>query len=307
MLIPYILHQTVRIIYHNRENHKCININVKDRKGMSQSNKKFKNKKKNSTSTNHLFANFKKNKNTSNSERKLRNFPNSKINSRQKSENVFFKIENLNLNTISKTKNDLIDNKENININLYNNFNENEKEEKLEKEKKEKEEEKKKEKEKQHYIEIIKEKEQEISKLKNELERLKKISSKKNNIKNITMISMRPNYFRQEDKKNSFEINKSATIDKLSRITNKSPNQNSFLKGNSTLSSSCYSHRIAYFSPKGKNNYPYNNRNIDTSIGNKNSIDADISNYKCEVKEILDKILEKTKKIFGKISKVNKL
>ena len=121
------------------------------------------------------------------------------------------------------------------------------------------------------------------------------------------MISMRPNSFRQEDKKNSFEINKSATIDKLSRITNKSPNQNSFLKGNSTLSSSCYSHRIAYFSPKGKNNYPYNNRNIDTSIGNKNSIDADISNYKCEVKEILDKILEKTKKIFGKISKVNKL
>ncbi len=121
------------------------------------------------------------------------------------------------------------------------------------------------------------------------------------------MISMRPNSFRQEDKKNSFEINKSATIDKLSRITNKSPNQNSFLKGNSTLSSSCYSHRIAYFSPKGKINYPYNNRNIDTSIGNKNSIDADISNCRCEVKEILDKILEKTKKVFGKISKVNKL
>jgi hypothetical protein len=171
----------------------------------------------------------------------------------------------------------------------------------------EKEEEKKKEKEKQHYIEIIKEKDYEITKLKNELEHLKKIAAKKNNIKNITMISMRPNSFRQEDKKNSFEINKSATIDKLSRITNKSPNQNSFLKGNSTLSSSCYSHRIAYFSPKGKINYPYNNRNIDTSIGNKNSIEADISNYKCEVKEILDKIIEKTKKVFGKISKVNKL
>ena len=265
-----------------------MNINFKDRKGMSQSNKKFKNQKKNYPSTNHLFANFKSNKNTSNSERKLRNYPQSKINSRQKSENVFFKIENLNLNTISKTKNDIIENKENININLYDNFNEKEEEEK------------------NNYIKLIKEKEKEILKLKSELEHLKQISYKNNNnMKNITMISMRPNSFRKEDKKNSFEINKSATIDKLSRISNKSPNQNSFLKGNSTLSSSCYSHRIAYFSPKGKNNFPYNNRNIDTSIGNKNSIDADNSN-KSDVKESFDKILEKTKKIFQRFQKLNK-
>ena len=120
------------------------------------------------------------------------------------------------------------------------------------------------------------------------------------------MISMRPNSFRQEDKKNSFEINKSATIDKLSRITNKSPNQNSFLKGNSTLSSSCYSHRIAYFSPKGKNNYPYNNRNFDISIGYKNSMDFEINNNKYDIKESLDKIFERTKNIFERYDNLNK-
>ena len=243
--------------------------------------------------------NFKTNKNNSNSGSKIKNNSQSKLNSRQKSENVF-KIDIFNLNSLSITKNKTTEKNDNSNIKFSNNINQNQEE--LENEKP-----------KQFYIKIIKEKEKEISKLKSELDYLIKLSNKNNNnnnnnnSNNINISSYRPLSFRYEDKKNSFEINKSATIDKLSRITNKSPNQNSFLKGNSTLSSSCYSHRIAYFSPKGKNNYPYNNRNIDTSIGNKNSIDADISNYKCEVKEILDKILEKTKKIFGKISKVNKL
>ena len=176
----------------------------------------------------------------------------------------------------------MIENKENININLYDNLKD------------------KKEEEKEYYIKKIKEKDKEILKLKNELELLREISFKNGNMKNI---SMRPNSFREEDKKNSFEINKSATIEKLSRISNKSPNQNSFLKGNYTLSSSCY---IPYFSPKGKNNFPYNNRNIDNTIKNKNSIDFDNFYHKCEVKDFLDIILEKTKKIFRRYEKLNK-
>ena len=74
----------------------------------------------------------------------------------------------------------MIENKENININLYDNLKD------------------KKEEEKEYYIKKIKEKDKEILKLKNELELLKEISFKNGNMKNM---SMRPNSFRQEDKK----------------------------------------------------------------------------------------------------------
>ena len=236
--------------------------------------------------------NFKTNKNNSNSGSKIKNNSQSKLNSRQKSENVF-KIDIFNLNSLSLTKNKTIEKNDNSNINFANNINQNHEEFENAKPK-------------QFYIKIIKEKDREISKLKSELDYLKKLSNKNNNnnsnnnnSNNINISSYRPVSFRYEDKKNSFEINKSATIEKLSRISNKSPNQNSFLKGfNSTLSTSSYSHRISYFSPKGKKFYPYNNRNIDISIGYKNSMDFEINNNKYDIKENLDKIFERTKNIF---------
>ena len=121
--------------------------------------------------------NFKTNKNNSNSGSKIKNNSQSKLNSRQKSENVF-KIDIFNLNSLSITKNKTIEKNDNSKLNFTNNINHNLEE--IENEKP-----------KQFYIKIIKEKEKEISKLKSELDYLKKLSNKnKNNNNNSNNINI---------------------------------------------------------------------------------------------------------------------
>ena len=65
-----------------------MNLKSKEKKGISQSNKKITNQKR--SPTNQLFTNFNPNRNSSNSERKIKTYSQSKLkkNSRQKSEKV---------------------------------------------------------------------------------------------------------------------------------------------------------------------------------------------------------------------------
>ena len=230
-----------------------MNLKSKEKKGISQSNKKITNQKR--SPTNQLFTNFNPNRNSSNSERKIKTYSQSKLkkNSRQKSEKVII-IDNLNLISISKSKKKMKENKENTVTKFENKISKNEKDKNM-------------------YIKIIKEKNKEILKLKKELEQLKLI-------KNINLTSYRPISFRKENKKNSFEINNSATIDRYSRTSNKSPNQNSFLKGF--------------------------NSHFNSFNGSKISIDGDISINKTDFIDNLHGITEKVKILFERYEQLNK-
>ena len=160
----------------------------------------------------------------------------------------------MNLISISKSKKKMNENKEKTVTKFENKISKNEKDKNM-------------------YIKIIKEKNKEILKLKKELEQLKLI-------KNINLTSYRPISFRKENKKNSFEINNSATIDRYSRTSNKSPNQNSFLKGF--------------------------NSNFNSFNGSKNSIDGDISINKTDFIDNLHGITEKVKILFERYEQLNK-